>query len=131
MNENKHDRRRMILKGLAVTLPTAWTAPLVKSVVLPAHAQTSQCEAPKHCYIIEGGDRPVSFMWLGGAEARTVTTHFGTNCIGDQAGIGVVVVASSLEEAISLLPCSPQTILAFSTNPPLPEGCGFYACETS
>ena len=33
--------RRKVLKGLAVTLPAVWATPLVESVVLPAHANTS------------------------------------------------------------------------------------------
>lgn len=33
--------RRRVLKGLAVTLPATWATPMVKSVLLPAHAQTS------------------------------------------------------------------------------------------
>ena len=30
--------RRKVLKGLAVTIPAAWTTPVVESVILPAHA---------------------------------------------------------------------------------------------
>ena len=33
--------RRSVLQRLAVTLPAAWSAPVVLSVTLPAHAQTS------------------------------------------------------------------------------------------
>lgn len=33
--------RRNLLKGLAISAPAAWTPPFVKSVILPAHAQTS------------------------------------------------------------------------------------------
>ncbi len=33
--------RRKVLKGLAITLPTAWATPVVESVILPAHAETS------------------------------------------------------------------------------------------
>jgi hypothetical protein len=36
--------RRTLLKGIALTLPAAWSAPIVRSVVLPAHAQTSGIE---------------------------------------------------------------------------------------
>lgn len=59
------EHRRKILKGLAVTLPAAWSAPLVKSVVLPAHAQTSQCEAPPGCYTIGAGNNESSFSMAG------------------------------------------------------------------
>jgi hypothetical protein len=37
---NKKSRRN-ILKGLAVTTPAVWASPVVESVVLPSHAQTS------------------------------------------------------------------------------------------
>jgi len=37
----KDETRRKLLKGLAVTLPAAWTRPVVKTVLLPAHAQRS------------------------------------------------------------------------------------------
>jgi len=36
-----NETRRSLLKGLALTLPVAWTRPVVESVVLPAHAQAS------------------------------------------------------------------------------------------
>jgi len=39
----KDETRRKLLKGLAVTLPAAWTRPVVESVVLPAHAQATAC----------------------------------------------------------------------------------------
>jgi len=37
----KDETRRKLLKGLAVTIPAAWTRPIVESVVLPAHAVTT------------------------------------------------------------------------------------------
>lgn len=33
--------RRKVLKDLAITLPAAWSTPMVESIILPAHAQTS------------------------------------------------------------------------------------------
>lgn len=36
--------RRKLLKGIAFSLPAAWVAPVVQTVVLPAHAQTSGSE---------------------------------------------------------------------------------------
>ena len=33
--------RRKVLRGMAVSVPVAWSAPIVQSVVLPAHAATS------------------------------------------------------------------------------------------
>ncbi len=37
-------KRREILKGLGLALPAVWTAPVVQSVSLPAHAQTTDPE---------------------------------------------------------------------------------------
>lgn len=41
--------RRNLLKGLAVSAPAAWSTPLVTSVILPAHAQTSPCDPSLSC----------------------------------------------------------------------------------
>ena len=39
------ESRRIVLKGLAISLPATWATPLVESVILPAHAGTSiDCE---------------------------------------------------------------------------------------
>lgn len=40
-----HNPRRNALKSLGVILPAAWATPLVESVILPAHAQTSVCDS--------------------------------------------------------------------------------------
>lgn len=34
--------RRKLLKGLGISIPTVWAAPIIEAVLLPAHAQTSQ-----------------------------------------------------------------------------------------
>ncbi len=53
-NHNEVPARRLVLKTLAAgggvvvagkTLPQSWYKPVVETVVLPAHAQTSGCEA--------------------------------------------------------------------------------------
>lgn len=54
--------RRRILKSLAVTLPAVWTPPLVRSVVLPAHAQTSSL--PLTCKEIARADG-YYWRWTG------------------------------------------------------------------
>ena len=47
--------RRKVLKAIGVggvlagTIPSSWTKPVVKSVILPAHAQTSQPEPEPEC----------------------------------------------------------------------------------
>jgi len=39
-------KRRDFLKASGLTIPTVWTVPLVESVLLPAHAQTTGEEEP-------------------------------------------------------------------------------------
>ena len=36
--------RRKLIKGLGISIPTAWAAPIIEAVILPVHAATS-CEA--------------------------------------------------------------------------------------
>ena len=35
--------RRKLIKGLGISIPTVWAAPIIDAVILPAHAQTSVC----------------------------------------------------------------------------------------
>ncbi|MFZ0486607.1 MAG: hypothetical protein WAL83_06380, partial [Arenicellales bacterium] len=41
--------RRRALAGLVATVPAAWAAPIIKTVVLPAHAQLSSVGPPSGC----------------------------------------------------------------------------------
>lgn len=54
------ETRRRALKGLAITVPAAWTAPIVNSVILPAHAQMSPISATIDCTVedVEGFCQP-------------------------------------------------------------------------
>ena len=37
--------RRKLIKGLGVSIPTAWAAPIIEAVILPAHATTTgECD---------------------------------------------------------------------------------------
>lgn len=38
-------QRRILLKGIGLSVPAIWATPVVQSVVLPAHAQTSAAES--------------------------------------------------------------------------------------
>ena len=41
----KLSRRNVLLAiGIGTTLPMQWTKPMINSVLLPAHAQTSECD---------------------------------------------------------------------------------------
>ena len=122
------NHRRSVLKGLAITLPAAWSAPLVKAVVLPVHAQTSQCEAPEMCYTLLGS--PVlSFSWPGGSGPYSPIVYNGTGC-GDSVNTTSpppLVVASSAQEAKALLSC-PGSAAVVPVAESLPGDCHFYAC---
>lgn len=45
------ESRRRALKGLAITVPATWTAPIINSVILPAHAQMSPISATIDCTV--------------------------------------------------------------------------------
>lgn len=129
---SKTNRRRM-LKGLALSVPAAWTAPLVKSVVLPAHAQTSGC-APEGCYLVgtsSAAEAGTHFYWPGGTGPETV---FGRNFECDPDSVDTrapsltIVATTTVEEAISLLDCSDGfAVTTFDTTPAL-SGCYFFTC---
>ena len=72
--------RRNALKGLVFTVPTAWSAPLVKSVVLPVHAQTTETcigEDTLTDFIIDCSQLP------GEGEVVQVTDHVFSICDGE------------------------------------------------
>ncbi|HSH40935.1 MAG TPA: hypothetical protein VK973_02290 [Arenicellales bacterium] len=123
--------RRRLLKGLALTLPAAWSRPIVESVVLPAHAQTSVpgCSADPGCYVYNIGDSDESFNWPGGAGPETVELFAGSGCSDTFDETATVVVAASLAEAQAAVSCPGSSILIeIATTPPAPEGCSFYMC---
>lgn len=112
--------RRRALKGIAVTLPAAWSPPLVKSVVLPAHAQATGCAAPEDCYETDDG----SFAWPGGGGLRVVTVFSSSDC--DGTGRTSRIVAAPDQETAGLL-CDGPVSGALATDPEVP-GCSFFAC---
>jgi hypothetical protein len=127
------ETRRRLLKGLALTLPAAWSRPIVESVVLPAHAQTSGpgCSADAGCYSLSNVEFETSFQWPGGGGAQMAEIFNGTEC-GD-AGEGAqweVVLAASLAEAQDAAGACRRgyTLQAIDTVPAPPEGCRFYMC---
>jgi hypothetical protein len=123
--------RRALLKGLAVTLPAAWSRPIVESVVLPAHAQTSEgCSADAGCYSYTSGERGLSFNWPGGGGARTLDIIDGRSCDDNTEFTASVVLAASGAEAESLATCdgSGEVLVQVATEPPAPDGCNFFVC---
>jgi hypothetical protein len=127
---DKKDRRKA-LKALAVGAPAVWAKPVVDSVVLPAHAQTS---FPAGCYqvsYVEGViDGVLSIYWEGGIGASQSTTF--TYSLSKCAGTGVdyvagsVVVAESEQDALdSGIGC----IEGVYSSPDLPGNLLFFLCD--
>lgn len=136
-SETRSPSRRRTLKrlasggavaGVVAAAPSRWTRPVVESVVLPVHAQTSAtgCIAPEGCY--EVGEFGATLYWPGGGPGPfDVEIYDGPGC--DGSGFFLpMVVASSLEEAEALLSCGPLGAIALPTEPPS-DGCLFYQCE--
>lgn len=132
--------RRRLLQGLTVMLPAAWTRPVVESVILPAHAQTSgpRCSAAAACYstFIAGLEENRSFNWPGGGGAQTLEIHDGFDCSGEVLRTTQVVFAESLAAAEELAGNCPSgqvmqevPVSSAAGVPPLPDGCSFYWCE--
>lgn len=114
--------RRRFIKGVAIALPAAWARPVVETVVLPAHAQTSPpCSADADCYTV--GDN--SFLWPGGTGPFFVSVYTNTTCDGSSIEVETVV-ASSLEEATALLDSSATPTMLPESDPPPPDGCFFF-----
>lgn len=125
--------RRILLKGLAVTLPAAWSRPIVESVVLPAHAQTSEpegCSADSGCYSYDFGGSTFSFNWPGGGGAQTLDIIDGGSCDDGPVDSNAVVLAASQAEAESLATCdgAGEGLFQVATEPPAPDGCNFFVC---
>lgn len=67
--------RRNLLKSLAVSAPAAWSTPLVTSVILPAHAETSPCGSSLSC----STDDPVSETTVATGEFSGSGSNWGFN----------------------------------------------------
>jgi hypothetical protein len=121
--------RRTALKSFALTLPAAWAAPVVRSVVLPAHAQTSACTASEGCYVFSLGQGVASFSWPGGIGPATVKYYIQVRDCGQLADFGFVdlLVAASLEDAASKFSCD---AIELPTLADFPSGCTFYVCRS-
>jgi hypothetical protein len=90
--------RRELLKGLAVG--SAWATPVVSSVVLPVHAETSGSSGCAGCYSYEGGSYLVGSDVVPGVYDLP---HFeNTICEGETAGGTDVIFATTEAEAVSI-----------------------------
>ncbi|MCP4000554.1 MAG: hypothetical protein GY727_06575 [Gammaproteobacteria bacterium] len=151
---DKNEVRRKLLKSLAAgsgavvagkNLPESWSKPVIDSVMLPVHAETTDdnesggpevtttaippCSIPADCYYsIAWGSY---FNWAGGGGQRLVHPNSLEVCGGDELPQSwLVVVASSIDEANALMTDCPGNN-ASPMNVPLDlEGdCAFYYCD--
>jgi len=129
MNEN----RRKLLVSMGITLPAAWSRPVVEAIVLPAHAQSTTCILAEDCYnfLYENDTLTGSFFWPGGTGPFIITGVSLPGCTtqGNPIGTGAAVAASNLQEAMALLPCG-SSLQELTMVPPL-SGCRFFVCETA
>lgn len=125
--------RRRVLQGLVVTLPAAWTRPVVESLILPAHAQTSpgECTAEAGCY--EGTNLVVefNFLWPGGGGVFTVEVFDDTACEGEEPRLETAIaLARSAEEAFDLLSCNElEDVFEVETVPAVAGDCSLFTCD--
>lgn len=117
------ESRRRLLQGLAVTLPAAWTRPVVESVVLPAHAAVSPstCSAEAGCYIVGGS----SFQWPGGSGPFEVNAFDGSDDCTGSADSVTIVLASGPSEAEELCEADVEPL---ATDPSPSPDCTFFLC---
>lgn len=125
-----HKTRRRVLSGLGLAFPAAWIHPVIETVVLPAHAQTSGCAAPEGCYTFSVVQ---SFSWPGGMGPFEVPL-FGSNdsCEGDPTFTVLVVVAADVAEAAEAFQgfdCPGAAFELPPTTPAPPAGCSFFSCN--
>ena len=158
-NRNGKNRRKLlttslILGGLGATkgVPSSWTKPLVQSIVLPAHALTTDpvvttpapqttittqppamSTAPAGCYnvtsqFLDGA----SFFWMGGHDESPLY-YDSPNCDGGDIANIRTVVAASRDEAVATLgqQCLDEgsDLVIQDTNPALENGLNFYICN--
>ncbi len=81
--------RRNVIKGLAITAPAVWAKPVVKGIVLPAHAAASSCpltgpvvftltglpSAGGDISLSVDGDWAASGTWNGDTGAVSITSN--------------------------------------------------------
>lgn len=135
--------RRKLLRTLAAgsgvvltgtSLPDKWSRPVVDSVVLPAHAQTTgQDDKPRGdpeptcsggCF--ERTDTVGSVFW--NTDTETVEFFGSTDCSGNSFYSSTAVVANSPSEAEPNLPCDITSVESINDFLNLSE-CNVYYCD--
>jgi len=117
--------RRKLLQGLALSLPTVWSRPVVESIVIPTHAQATSCSAPAGCINVSEG----SFRWPGSGQLGEAIDGWEgqPNCPTSVPGEITIVLASSQSEAQSL--CGGGSVQQLTNPNPAPtDGCEFWLC---
>ena len=126
---NKSKRNLVKTLGVASVGLASWKKPVVDSISLPAHAQTTGCTLPAGCYEIESDG--FSFItWDGGVGPHSVPFHELPGC----NGLAFVteerfVLAPDLESALELLPECQEPPMIDVVLADLPSGCRLWSCE--
>ena len=86
-NKESNESRRKLLKSIAAgsgaivagkSLPEKWTKPVVESVLLPAHAQSSPPSPTFSCSMSDPGDLEISIFGLLAGPIPYLITNTGT-----------------------------------------------------
>ena len=123
--------RRKLIKGLGISVPTVWAAPVIEALVLPVHAQTTgECSVSEDCFESDT-NQELFFDWPGGTAADDVVFRRG-GCSGSTRLIGPVVLAHDPDEAADLFSELLQEdiptiqVLLLLASPEGAGGCNFY-----
>ncbi len=122
-NARRTTKRREVLKGLGIVAPTVWIAPIVSSVSLPSHAQTSHDAQTSSTVYVIGDTGPcggivfyISNGGLNGLEAAPSdqSTDIEWGCTGiDIAGAtGTAIGTGATNTAAILAGCATRPIAA-------------------
>ena len=138
-DKKSSENRRKLLKSIATgsgaviagrSLPESWSRPVVDSVLLPSHAQTSGvCSVSQGCYWSETELLAVS--WQGGSgPAEDIALIGNPDCDPGEVDQNIVtltsvVAATSSAAAAVALGC--DDLIEF----PEISGCSLYACSNA
>jgi hypothetical protein len=131
MNEKS---RRNILKGLAVGTPMVWAKPVVESVMLPAHAESTINPAPPPTPCDFSGcfaETDIAGNSYRIAEGELIH-YIGTEtCSGgdSQHSDGPVSTAATAELAAEELACDESSVRALSSHSTYDGACPVWSCD--
>ncbi len=131
-----------VLASGSEALPRTWTKPIVESIVLPVHAQTTgednepeedngpivaDCNVPAGCYTQDGSG--LYFNWSGGLVNDDVVVHNG-GCSGGASGMVYARLVLAPDDSSAEVLCGNQLVNIFNLADVagVPSPCQFYDC---